>query len=195
MSVYLRRFDTGFELRDFTDDGDGRTVYGRVVPFNEPVSFVDQYDNNRVKQEMFLKGALARQTPPGAWSRVALSFQHDDGFTNTIGYGRQLQELDDGAYATFKLYEADASKAREMMTNTYDGLSLEFEPKGLEETDRNNVILRKRVHVRRVGITNDPAYKSAEVLALRERSIMDTETPHLDAVLGDLAKLRGMWVR
>ena len=189
MPIYTRKFASGFELRDFADDGDGRTVYGRIVPYNEPVSFVDEYDNNQVKKEMFVKGALSRQVPNGAWSRVALSFQHEDGFNNTIGFGRQLQEQEDGAYATFKLYESDAAKAREMMANTYDGLSLEFEPKGQEETDSAGVILRKRVHVRRVGITNDPAYSRAEVLAVRERSTI--ETPHLDVILQELAVLRG----
>jgi uncharacterized protein len=188
--IYTRQFATAFEVRDFNEPGDGRTVYGRIVPYGDVISYVDPYDGGAVKRERFVKGVFARQSDQGAWSRVVLTFQHHDGFTNTIGYGRRIDERDDGAYATFRLYEADAAKAREMIETGHDGLSVEFEPRGTEELDAQGVIVRRRVHLRRVGITNDPAYQRAEVLSVRERS--DVPTPRLDEVRAELERLRNV---
>lgn len=189
MAVHMREFPYTFEVRDFADDGDGRTVYGRIVPYGETTQFVDIYDGARIKQERFEYGALEPQTHGQAWSRVALSFQHDDGFPNTIGYGRQLQELKDGAYATFRLYKPDAEKAAEMIRESHQGLSVEFEPK--RDSYDNGVVVRQRVHIRRVGITPDPAYLGAEVLAVRERQAeLVIATPNLDYAREALAKLR-----
>lgn len=186
MPIYVRAFP--FELRDVSDDGDGRTVFGRIVPYGEEVSFVDEYDGGIVKKERFEKGALAPQSSNGAWARVLLSFQHDDGFPNTIGYGRSLEEHNDGAYAAFRLYAADAPKAREMILNSHKGMSLEFEPR--QNARDGDVIVRKRVHVRRVGVTPDPAYLGAEVLAVRERSEVPVSTPNLDAARAAIDRLR-----
>lgn len=200
MSVYVRRFPVQFDIGDFDEQGDGRTVIGRIVPYGETISFVDPYDGGTVKRERFVPGAFNKQLSPGAWSQVILSFQHQDGFENSIGYGRQLQDHDDGAWATFRLYEADAAKAREMMLNSHRGLSVEFEPRNKRDRlDDQGVILRDNVHVRRVGITNDPAYTGAQVLAVRERDAQANDhsgqsprepTPHLDAVRAMLAEWR-----
>lgn len=184
MHVYLRQFDDAF-----TVDGDGRTVVGRIVPYNEVVEFVDPWDGMKVKRERFVPGAFAKQSSPGAWSRVRLSHEHDEGFENNIGYGRSIEDRDDGAYASFRLYETDAAKAREMIEHSHGGLSLEFEPRGRDKEDTDGVIVRDSVHVRRVGITNDPAYRGAKVLAVRERSA-EPATPHLDDVRAWLDELR-----
>src|SRR5262245_30929365 len=115
--LHLRRYPLSLEIRDVAGNGDGRTVYGRIVPYDEVTSFVDEYDNNIVKRERFVRGALAPQLR--AWHLVALAFDHERGFANTIGYGRTLEELDDGAYASFRLYERDAAKAREMLVDSH----------------------------------------------------------------------------
>lgn len=199
----MRQFPQRFEVRDFDVEGDGRTVMGRIVPYGETIEFYDPWDG-QMKKERFVPGAFGRQARPGAWSQVGLSYQHDDGFHNTLGYGRELKDRPDGAYATFRLYEPDANKAREMIENTHKGLSLEFEPRGREKVDADGVIVRDNVRVRRVGITPDPAYSGAKVLAVRDRSDghQDDEddegglvvaTPNLDAVRADLARLRGQW--
>lgn len=183
--LQLRRFPLGLEIRDMAGNGDGRTVYGRIVPYGEVIAFVDEYDGNKIKRERFHRGALADQVK--AWHRVTLTFDHLDGFANTIGYGRQLQELDDGAYATFRLYERDAAKAKEMIEDSHRGLSLEFYAKD-DRNDPDGVIGRYRVDARRVTLTNDPAYTGSEVLAVRERSAI--ATPNLDSVLADLEALK-----
>ena len=190
MAVECREFAYHFEIRDFADEPDGRTVYGRIVPYGETIEFVDRYDHDSIKRERFRHGALERQTRGTAWGRVALAFEHTDGFSNTIGYGRKIEERADGAYATFRLYQADALKATEMIRESHKGLSLEFEP--IQSSMDGPVIVRNQVNVRRVGVVPDPAYLGAQVLALRQNSMPaePATTPHLDAVRESLAQLR-----
>src|SRR5262245_39392899 len=98
--LQLRRFPLTLSIGDLAGTvGDGRTVVGRVVPYGEVATFVDQYDGNAVKKERFHRGALAPQVR--AWHLVTLTFDHERGFGNTLGYGRALEEHDDGAYAAF----------------------------------------------------------------------------------------------
>jgi len=189
LRVYTRTFDTTFDV-----EGDGRTLLGRIVPYGETISFVDPYDG-KVKKERFVPGALAKQSSPGAWGRVGLSFEHDNGLSNHIGYGHSLEERDDGAYASFRLYETDAPKVREMLEHSHKGMSLEFNPRSKDRSGSDGVIVRDNVRVRRVGITDDPAYTGAKVLAVRERDDFDDEdevvaTPNLDALRAHLSLLR-----
>lgn len=181
---YVRAFDGAF-----TVEGDGRTVIGRIVPYNETIEFFDIW-SGEMKRERFVPGAFAKQSSPGAWSRVRLAHEHDDGFTNNLGYGRSIEDRDDGAYATFRLYETDAVKAREMIEHSHGGLSLEFEPRGREHTDADGVVVRDNVHVHRVGITPDPAYRGAKVIGVRESDVERQATPLLDDVRAMLAELR-----
>lgn len=189
MTIQTRQFSLTFQVREFNDTpGDGRTVFGRIVPYGEVIRFVDH--SGVVRRERFVQGAFAKQVNPSAFGRVTLSFEHQDGFHNTIGYGQRIEEQADGAYATFRLYEADAPKVREMIVTSHDGMSVEFEPRGArEDVDDDGVILRDNVHLRRVGITGTPAYAGAEVLAVREQS--HVPTPNLDAVRAELERLRG----
>lgn len=200
MGIHVRQFQSTFEVRDVADEGDGRTVYGRVVPYGEVATFIDEYDHNRVKKERFARGTLGPQV--NAFNRVLLSFEHENGFINTIGYGRAVHEEDDGMYGAFRLYRPDADKAREMIQESHPFMSVEFEP--IRSEMDGDVIVRRRVHLRRVGVVPDPAYLGARVLAVRSAAVepespvdtdqdgdeMRTATPNLDAVRADLAELR-----
>jgi hypothetical protein len=185
----MRHFDRPLEFREMDGSaGDGRTVYGRVVPYGETIEFRDH--DGTMKRERFVKGALANMVR--SWRRVTLAFEHGGGFHNTIGYGRELLERDDGGYATFRLYERDADKAREMLTESHRGLSLEFLPMGRDVLEAG-VILRQRVHVERVAVVTDPAYLGAGVLAVRSSDVEPIEsegTPNLDQALAILAEVR-----
>jgi HK97 family phage prohead protease len=179
MQVYTRQFPVSLDMGDFDTEGDGRTVVGRVVPYGETISFVDAYDGNKIKQERFVRGALAKQAGSSAWARVLLTYEHDDGFTNILGYGRELREQDDGGYGSFRLYEADAGKAREMIENSHRGLSVAFATRKRGRTDPDGVVVRDDVRVERVGITNDPAYSGAKVLAVRNQDGLAVPVPVL----------------
>jgi HK97 family phage prohead protease len=205
MEMHTRRFPVSLDMGDFDTEGDGRTVVGRIVPYGETIRFVDPYDGNQVKQERFVRGAFAKQAGSSAWARVLLTYEHDDGFTNILGYGRDLEERDDGAYATFRLYEADAAKARDMIEHSHRGLSVAFSTRKRGRTDPDGVVVRDDVRAERVGITNDPAYSGAKVLAVRNQDGLtvpvpvllapddppeQVPTPYLDTVRAQLDELR-----
>lgn len=192
MSTHLRQLPLALTIMDVDDKKDGRTVYGRIVPYGETIPFLDEFDGHKLKHERFERGALAPQVRGENWSRVTLAFEHQPGFGNTIGYGRRVEEREDGAYASFRLYEPDAVRARAMITESHKGLSLEFESRDAGQD--GPVVVRKLVHVYRVGIVPDPAYMGAQVLAVRhatwpapldtmdDRTAADSPTPHLDAL-------------
>lgn len=160
---HLRHFNVALELRDFDGPGDGRTVFGRVVPYGEVIEFFDHADHKR-KREVFEYGALAAISR--AWHRVLLSFEHLDGIDNMIGYGRSVVESADGADATFRLYRDAPERAVEMMQTSHRGMSMEFYPI-VDGVRDDGTIVRRQVHVSRVSIVTDPAYVGARVMALR----------------------------
>jgi HK97 family phage prohead protease len=182
MTVQRRAFALGLEVRG----GDGRTVFGRIVPYGEVIRFVDS--DGQVKRERFAPGAFAEDAR--AWHRVMLSFEHERGFASTIGYGVQgsHEEREDGAYASFRLYKQDSDKAREALTSSHRGLSLEFYPL-VDRIDVDGTIVRERVRTERVSAVPDPAYSQAEVLSVRAND-RPPSTPNLDETRAFLAQLR-----
>lgn len=186
-----RQFASPLEFRDAAGKNDGRTVFGRIVPYGEVIEFLDE--DNIVKRERFELGSLAGAVP--SWDRVTLSFEHHPdgpGFANTIGWGMRngLTEAEDGAYASFRLYAHDAAKAREALQESHRGLSLEFYARR-SEVDADGVIVRRDVRVVRVAAVPDPAYMGASVMAVRsEAAPAELGTPNLDAARAILAELR-----
>jgi HK97 family phage prohead protease len=194
-NVYTRQFQAEFQITDMVEgSGDGRMVFGRVVPFGETITFSDPYDGGVVKRERFVQGAFSRQA--GSWHMVPLVFEHiSEGgnvFANTIGYGRTLEERSDGAYAMFRLFETDAPKAKEALENSHKGLSLEFVDMkvGNPWTGPDGVIERRRIHCVRVACVPDPAYSGAQVLAVRQEAQVSVPTPNLDQVRAFLSQNR-----
>lgn len=198
--LHTRSYPLQLRTRD-----DGRTVVGRVVPYGETVEFDD--GNGHAGKERFVRGALARMVP--AWHRVGLFFTHNDVFPNAIGRGQDLEERDDGAYATFRLYPAVAALARDILEDTHKGLSLAFYSLR-DHLDDAGVHVRTRVAVEHVAAVVDPAYSGAGILAIRaatadrhavgpddtartvlgaQRGLQPAATPRLDAALADLAEL------
>jgi uncharacterized protein len=185
---------TPLEFRDFDGaEGDGRTVYGRVIPYGEVIDFYDEHDGNKHKRERFEVGSL--KDAVRGWDRVALNFEHLGGFPDRIGYGREAREQSDGGWATFRLYPQTADRAREMMQSSHRGLSLEFQPV-YSEMDDDGIIVRKKVRVRAVAITMEPAYVGAQVLSVRSAADLDNNpepelaTPNLAAALAILEQIK-----
>ena len=112
MAVHVRHAWTGeLELRG--DDPTGRTVYGRLFPFDEWADIVEPDGNgNMIRyQESFLpKCTLAlrqrvAQRMAGIPAFMKLKLGHDDDLEREIGAGMSLDERSDGAYASFRLYD------------------------------------------------------------------------------------------
>lgn len=181
----------------FRDDGDGRTVEGRIVPYNEIATVVEVDDTGKVIKydEMFLPHSCARMAQ-GALARnnahwIKLLLDHDEGFDRWIGGGVMLWEEDDGAYASFRLHrDQNLDKVRSILEDTHSGLSIHFaDIKPPREVD--GVRQRVQVHIDHVAATPTPAYVGAGITAMRETGEPLIGTPHLDSVRQFLASVKG----
>lgn len=166
-SMFIRSAD--FELRD-----DGRTLTGRIVPYGEVATIVEEDDSSGELvryQEQFLPHSLLGMVQ-GFQARggkfIPLLIDHNDHFDNMIGHATELRSEDDGAYASFRLYEDDRiTKIRSVLTESHRGLSVKFcdtrTPKVID-----GVVSRVQVHVAHVAATPMPAYKGALIESIRE---------------------------
>lgn len=182
----------GLHLRD-----DGRTVEGRIVPFNEIGTVVEEENGQLVRyDETFLPGSMSKmiggaKARGGNFGWIGLNLDHDQGLPSRIGYATDVIEATDGAYGTFRLYQgADLDKVRSMLTESHTGLSVEFsdiwKPRNI-----GGVRARTMVHVSGVAATPVPIYSGAELLSVRSQGDTPAEygTPALDEVKAFLAGL------
>lgn len=187
--VFIRSAE--FELRD-----DGRTLSGRIVPYGEVASIVerDEATSELLRyREQFLphsfaamaQGFRARGGDRSQRSNmfVPLLIDHSDRFDDMIGHAVELNDEDDGAYATFRLYDDERiTKIRSVLSESHTGLSVSFRdirpPK-----DIGGVISRVQVGINHVAATPRPAYANARIESLRndgENTVLDT--PRLNDV-------------
>lgn len=159
-----------FQLRD-----DGRTLEGCIVPYGQVIDVVELDDDNQIVRykEQFLPHSLAA-VAQGFKARggkfIPLLIDHNDKFDNMIGHAVEMRSEDDGAYAAFRLYDAEnIMKIRSILTESHTGLSIKFadirEPKVID-----GVVSRVQVHVSHVAATPAPAYVGAGVQSLRSET-------------------------
>ena len=176
---------------------DGRTVEGRVVPFNEIAEVVEANPETGVIEaflEQFLPGSLTRVIQ-GVRSRGNAGFipfllDHDEGFDSRVGYGVDLQEADDGVHGIFKLYDSEhLRKVQSMLRESHTGLSVAFgdirKPQMIE-----GVVSRVQVMIGHVAATPCPAYAGATISSVRSNvgAPVLPPTPRLDQLKAWLAQ-------
>jgi HK97 family phage prohead protease len=178
----------GFSLRD-----DGRSLEGVIVPYDQVATVVEpDADGKLVKyQEQFLRGSLARMAQGfkhrGALD-VPLLLGHNESLGATIGFATGMQDREDGAWATFRIYDdANLAKIQSMLRESHTGLSIAFRdtrpPKLV-----NGVISRVQVFVGHVAATPVPAYAGAGITAIRSQDQnQEAPRPALEAVRAWLA--------
>ena len=184
-----------FELRD-----DGRTLTGRLVPYGEVATVVDvdEATNELVRyQEQFLPHSLAAMAQ-GFAARggrfLPLLIDHNDTFDNMIGHATELRDEDDGAYASFRLYDsANIIKVRSVLTESHTGLSIAFKDTRAPKLI-GDVVSRVQVHVGHVAATPCPAYVGAGIESLRNESNDLVDNPILSSVKAWLEEQRTMKV-
>ena len=169
-------------LRTITGElepGDGRTVYGRVVPYDD-VAEVSDDGGVTTYRESFAHGAFSRATR--APHRVELTHEHDAGLFGTVGKGVELDERDDGLYGVFRVFEGNAGDqvltlVREKILPGLSIVGVALSP----GKRRGGVVVRTSVALQAVGLCRRPAYDRAEVLAVR--SAFDREVPRRNVEL------------
>lgn len=175
------------------EEGDGRTVVARIVPYNE-VAMVADPPQFTPYREAFLPGSVTN-----AENRVDafVNVNHEQGFDKVIGFARSelLEDRQDGCWATLRVLPgAVGDKALELVREGVLGaLSLEF--KSLRQRRVDGVVERIRVHVNAVSLVRRGAYPSAQVMAVREDVVLaDPDTlPVLDPQVAE--RLAGYGVK
>lgn len=180
----------GFQLRG----DDGRTLEGMVVPYEQvaEVAEVDPETKQLVRyQEQFLRGSLARMAQ-GFKARgildVPLFMDHREDFQHRIGYATGLESRDDGAYATFRIYEdSNLVKIQSMLRESHTGLSIAFRDTRAPKLI-GGVVSRVQVFVGHVAATPIPTYAGAGITAMRSLDDdQEAPRPALDGVRAWLA--------
>jgi phage head maturation protease len=172
----------GFSLRD-----DGRSLEGMIVPYGQPATVVEPDESGKLVkyQEQFLRGSLAGMAQ-GFKARgmldVPLFIGHQESFQNRIGFATGLQDREDGAWASFRIYDdSNLVKIQSMLRESHTGLSIAFrdtrQPRLI-----NGVISRVQVFVGHVAATPVPTYAGAGITAIRSTDDQEAPRPALDAV-------------
>jgi HK97 family phage prohead protease len=170
--------------------GDGRTLEGRIVPYNVTARVADP-PHFEPYNEMFLPGAFRAQLNAAHRIKVFLNFEHEQGIGGIIGSASGLYEAgrasglydrDDGLYGTFRMVTGSNGDTALDLVNEglLTGMSLEFSSKNHPSVDG----VRQRVDCRvdRVSLCRFPAYKDAQVLAVREEPELVVVEPVLSAL-------------
>jgi len=194
--VSLERF-IGADRLHVRDDG--RTVEGCIVPYGQVAEVVERDpDTGEVSRypEQFLRHSCMKLAQVcsrrGNAAFISLVLDHDESRDAEIGYARSLTSEDDGAYATFRLYESrDLEKHVSMLRESHTGLSVKFAdlrpPKLLD-----GVVSRVQVGIEHVAATPIPTYAGAGILSVRAMDGTELrDTPQLDGVRAFLASIKG----
>lgn len=157
--ILERSFPQGLAMTD------GRTVEGRCVPYGVVADIWSPEEGHY--KEVFDHGAFERVVR--APQRVIFRISHSADYANMVGYGTDLEERDDGLYGSFRLLEADAPKAKELISASYRGLSVGFLP--LNSKRVGDVLHRVKAHLDHVAavVEGTAAYSDAVILAMRQK--------------------------
>ena len=159
--LYLRSIEQDLELT-----GDGRTVSGLLAPYNEK-ALVD--DGFGPYYETFLPGCFERPLR-GRASYLRVQLEHNG---HWVGRGHMWRDGATGLAADMRLDDTEAGReaAFKIRDGQTPGLSLAFMPgTGFDRGTHNGLDLVKRKRVKalhHVALCQEPAYKSAQVAAVR----------------------------
>jgi HK97 family phage prohead protease len=188
--LLTRTFDAELSLRSAGAGvkGDGRTVFGRAVPYGVP-----QFIHDGLTEE-FVRGAFDHQLR--AANRIRAAREHVQLGGTLIGAARSLDDRTDGLW-----FEARVSKTvvgDETLELINDGalrqVSIGFRerPHGNRRTP-NNVIQRTAADLFEIAFVMEGAYgEEAELAGVRSRSHIDPRTAatHGCTCCDELAQLR-----
>ena len=166
-------FDLPFEIRSEGEGSDGRTLEGRIVPYDTEIEVGDT-------RESFARGVFADTDP----TDVVLLWQHDT--TQPIGRMSALEDAEDGAYATFRL--ADTDRAREARSLAADGILRGLSVGFASVEARNGKGTRRHTKARlmETSLVTFPAYPTAGVLAVRHEEDPMEETAPSEEIVAEV---------
>jgi uncharacterized protein len=148
--------------------GDGRTIYGRAVPYGETIDIPSG-------RERFCPGAFDRQISARQLGQVKLFTSHAARLSGdvaaAVGRTVDLADRPDGAYGAWGMYETPRGEEALHLVKTGEATALSI---GFKAVDGGTVrgpdgaYERRAVHLDHVVLTNEPAYPSAHVTGVRD---------------------------
>jgi HK97 family phage prohead protease len=154
-----------FEPQDLNLTDDGRTLECQVVPYGQVAEIWNGTEDRFL--ECFDRGAFQRACK--APNRVLLSINHPG--SDVVGFGREMEERDEGLFGRFRLMQSRAEYAREMISEGFSALSVGFVPLLRGTLPMKGVKHRVAVHLDHVAavLSGTEAYPGAQVLAMRQQ--------------------------
>jgi HK97 family phage prohead protease len=147
--------------------GNGRTVFGRAVPYGEVVE-INEYGD--IYRERFERGAFARSIRERG-SKIKLFTGHD---TRRLPVGRavELVERMDGLHASFDIASSrDGDDALELVrSGVVDAFSIGFRP--MQHRMDGDVVVRTEAALMEVSLVGLPAYPGAEIAGVRSQLVI-----------------------
>lgn len=164
---------------ELTPVGDGRTLELRIVPYNTVARVSD--NGGEPYEEAWMPGAFDKQL--NAANRVLVNFEHEQGFAGVVGRGTELRSTTDSLDGTFRILQgADGDKALELVNEgVLTGVSLEAIPTK-SVRDENGIVQRVKARLVNIALCRFPAFKDAQVLAVREGEPDDEPEPDPEPV-------------
>lgn len=179
--ILVRSFGAQAEMAD------ENTIDVRVVPFNEVATVADP-PHFRAYREQFVHQVFDRNEKAANRVLLRAGFGHDGlttdgerkpGLGGVVGHGIELVSREgDGYLARFKMHSgSEAQTARELVGDgVLTGVSAEFVPIRNNRTP-DNILQRVKAHLDAVLLTYQPAYSQAQVLAMREETVLEELMP------------------
>ena len=164
---------------ELIEESDGRTLFGRCVPYDKVARVIDEV--GPPYEEAFTRGAFARAVK--APQRVLLRFEHRDGLLDVAGYGKELEERDDGLWGSFRALDSPAGEQALALhrAGVLGFFSVGFHPIG-NGRRRSGVVVRTHCHLDEVSLCREPAYPGVEA-AVRAGNVIPFERPARDPAL------------
>lgn len=150
-----------------SDEGDGRTLEGYIVPWDKPAVVSRPIPG----YEVFKRGALNRSLTERKKPIPLLGLHSED---RPIGLLERSHDDETGQWGEFRLFDTEAAReARELVREgIWRGLSLggfgvPARTEVRKATDGKNLVVRSEIRLDHVGLVRTPAFEDAKVLALR----------------------------
>lgn len=151
---------TGLRLRDTGDTGDGMTLEGVAVPFNQRCALFSDYAE-----------VIDPDCDFGTRKTVKVSREHGD----LIGKLTDMRSEADGLHVVAKLADTESGReaAELVREGVYDGFSIGFRPvenRVIDSDDGVTEVHRRKVDLFEVAVTGIPAYPAAEITSQRSQT-------------------------
>jgi HK97 family phage prohead protease len=161
------------DLREAVTTPEGRhSIQALCVPYDQPTNLVDLDPRAYPNGEKFARGAFGELlAAPNAWPKVRLTDSHvETDKRRPVAKAVAFQDTDAGLVGTFQFFATPEGRgAFENVTEgTYGGVSIGFAVAahgGERAENGTRVVTRARLH--HVSLVDEPAYESAQVLAVR----------------------------